>query len=208
MAERLSAYKDRSDVVVLGLPRGGIPVAFEVARDLGAPLDVFVVRKLGVPDYEELAMGAIATGSIRVLNRDIISSLGIAESTIEEVIAREEHEMQRREKAYRGHNGAPDVHGKTVILIDDGAATGSTMEAAIQALRTLSPARIVVALPTASASALTRIHPNADEVISIVTPTDFFAVGQFYADFSQTSDDEVKRLLAKAKSTGSDQQKQ
>jgi erythromycin esterase-like protein/predicted phosphoribosyltransferase len=197
LAEKLGIYADRQDVIVLGLPRGGVPVAYEVARALNAPLDVFVVRKLGIPGYEELAMGAVATGGVRVVNDILIQRLGIPEAIIEEVAAREMRELERRERLYRGSRPPPDVKGRTVILVDDGLATGSTMLAAIRALRKQNPARIVVAVPTASQETCDAMKDVADDVICAVTPEPFHAVGLWYQDFSQTSDDEVRALLAR-----------
>ena len=198
LAAELRGYANRPDVLVLALPRGGVPVAYEVAQALGAPLDVFVVRKLGVPGYEELAMGAVAGGA-RVLNRDIINGLSIPDYIIDAVTVQEQEELARRERRYRGGRAAPDVHGRTVILVDDGLATGATMQAAIEALRQLQPARIVVAVPTASAQACAEMRVKADEVICAITPEPFQAVGRWYEDFSQTTDEEVRELLAPRK---------
>jgi putative phosphoribosyl transferase len=198
LAAELSEYANREDVIVLGLPRGGVPVAYEVARKLKAPLDVFVVRKLGVPGYRELAMGAIATGGVRVLNEHIVQELGISQETIDAVAAEEERELRRRELAYRGHGASPEIAGKTVILVDDGIATGSTMRAAVQALRQQHPARLVVAVPTAAPSSCREIRHQVDEMIALMTPQEFCAVGQWYEDFSQTTDAEVTRLLEQA----------
>jgi predicted phosphoribosyltransferase len=195
LAERLEAHAGRSDVLVLALPRGGVPVAAEIATALGAPLDVFIVRKLGVPGYEELAMGAIASGGVRVLNDNVIQSLELPERLIEAVTARELRELKWREQAYRGDRPMPEVSGRTVILVDDGIATGSTMRAAIAALRRLGPARIIVAVPTAAPSTRDEIGPLVDEYICEMTPQPFFAVGVWYDDFSQTTDDEVRELL-------------
>ena len=195
LAERLVAYAGRPDILVLALPRGGVPVAYEVARALGAPLDVFVVRKLGIPGHEELAMGAIASGGVRVLNDDVVQALHIPERVIEAVAARELRELERRERAYRGDRPAPDVRDRTVILVDDGLATGSTMRAAVAALRRLGPARIVVAVPTAAPSTCEEFRREADECICQITPEPFHAVGLWYQDFSQTTDDEVRDLL-------------
>jgi predicted phosphoribosyltransferase len=197
LAAELSEYANRKDVIVLGLPRGGVVVAYEVARKLNAPLDVFVVRKLGVPGYRELAMGAIATGGVRVLNEYIVQELGLSQETIDAVAAEEEQELQRRELAYRGHGASPEIQGKTVILVDDGVASGSTMRAAVQALRAQHPARLVVAVPTAAPTSFREIGNQADEMIALMTPRDFYAVGQCYEDFSQTTDEEVMRLLAR-----------
>jgi putative phosphoribosyl transferase len=179
LAKELTAYANRKDVLVLGLPRGGVPVAFEVARALKAPLDVFVVRKLGVPGHRELAMGAIASGDVRVLNEDVVEGLGLSQLTIDAVAAEELKELARRELAYRGDHPFPRLQGRTVILIDDGIATGSTMRAALKALRKQCPARIVVAVPTAAPSSYDHIKPLADEMIALMTPDDFCAVGQW-----------------------------
>jgi len=192
---RLGAYQGRPDVLVLGLPRGGIPVAHEVAQGLGAPLDVFLVRKLGVPGQEELAMGAIASGGVRVVNDDVVDALGIPASAIDRVAAEEARELQRRETEYRGARPAPDVRGRTVILVDDGLATGSTMRAAVAALRALGPARIVVAVPVAAPATCDDLRREVDEIVCFATPEPFMAVGRFYDDFSQTTDDEVRALL-------------
>ena len=196
LAEKLAAYANRPDVLVLALPRGGVPVGYEVARALSAPLDVFVVRKLGVPGYEELAMGAVATGGVRVLNDQLVERLGIPESLIDAVAARERQELARRERLYRGNRPPPDVRGRTVILVDDGLATGATMYAAIEALRQQNPARIVVAVPTASPETCEEMKTKADGVICAITPEPFHAVGRWYRDFSQTTDEEVGVLLA------------
>jgi erythromycin esterase-like protein/predicted phosphoribosyltransferase len=197
LAEKLAAYANRPDVLVLALPRGGVPVAYEVARRLGASLDVFLVRKLGVPGYEELAMGAIATGGVRVLNDQIVNGLGIPSYVIDAVAAQEQQELARRERLYRGGRPPPEVRGRTVILVDDGLATGATMRAAITALRQLQPARIVVATPTASPEICEELRSEVDEVICAITPEPFLAVGHWYEDFSQTTDDEVRNLLAR-----------
>ena len=198
LAEKLAAYADRSDVLVLGLPRGGLPVAFQVAQALRAPLDVFVVRKLGVPGHEELAMGAIATGGVRVLNRGVVGALEIPEDVIDRVAAAEQRELERRERLYRGDRPPADVRGKTAILIDDGLATGSTMRAAVAALRQLGPERIVVAVPVAAAQTCGELRPEVDEVVCAATPEPIYAVGLWYQDFSQTSDAEVSELLDRA----------
>ncbi len=198
LAAHLRHYAGRDDVVVLGLPRGGIPVAYEVARALGAPLDVYLVRKLGVPGHEELAMGAIGSGGVRVLNREVLAQLGIGQEDVERVARRERRELERREQAYRGGRPALDLAGKTVILIDDGLATGASMRAAIEALRSEEPARIVVAVPTASAESCEMLEPQVDEVICAATPAPFYAVGASYAEFAQTTDREVTELLAQA----------
>jgi len=196
LADKLAAYANRPDVIVLALPRGGVPVAYEVARRLVAPMDVFVVRKLGVPGYEELAMGAVATGGVRVLNDQLVEHLGIPDQMIDAVASRERQELARRERLYRGSRPPPDVRGRTVILVDDGLATGATMFAAIEALRNQNPARIVVAVPTASPDTCEEMKQKADEVICAITPEPFHAVGRWYRDFSQTTDEEVAALLA------------
>ena len=198
LAENLSSYANRADVLVLALPRGGVPVAAEVARKLHAPLDVFVVRKLGLPGHPELAMGAIASGGVRVFNGDVVNSLQIPDEVIDAVSAQELTELQRREKVYRDDLPPPEVEGKTVILIDDGIATGSTMLAAVSALRQLNVSRIVVAVPVIAASTYYEIRRAADDVAAVMVPENFYAVGQWYEDFSQTSDDEVRDLLAQA----------
>jgi erythromycin esterase-like protein/predicted phosphoribosyltransferase len=195
LAAKLTTYANLPDVIVLALPRGGVPVAYEVARALGAPLDVFIVRKLGLPGYEELAMGAVATGGVRVLNDQLVKRLGIPDHVIEAVAAREQQELARRERLYRGNRPPPDVRGRTVILVDDGLATGATMHAAIQALRQQQPARIVVAVPTAPPEACEEMKAEADDVICAITPEPFHAVGVWYEDFSQTTDEEVRELL-------------
>jgi putative phosphoribosyl transferase len=197
LAEKLAAYAHRPGVLVLALPRGGVPVGFEVARELGAPRDVFLVRKLGVPGYEELAMGAVATGGVRVLNDEIVRGLGISEHEIDAAAARELQELARRQRLYRGDRPLPDVAGRTVILVDDGLATGATMRAAVQALRQQQPGRIVAAVPTASPDTCQVLKAEADDVICAITPEPFFAVGHWYDDFTQTTDDEVRELLAR-----------
>ena len=198
LAKLLSHYANRPGVLVLGLPRGGVPVAFEVAQGLNVPLDVFVVRKLGVPQQEELAMGAIASGGVRVLNQDVIEMLGIPEEVIDAVAARERRELHRRELAFRDHRPPPEMHGRTIILVDDGIATGATMRAAVKALRQLKAARIVVATPTAAPSTVEEMRPEVDELVAVMTPDDFAGVGQWYEDFAQTTDEEVRDLLQKA----------
>jgi putative phosphoribosyl transferase len=198
LAAKLAAYADRSDVLVLALPRGGVPVAFQVARELHAPLDVFLVRKLGVPGHEELAMGAIASGGVRVLNEDVVRMLRISDDVIDAVGAEEQQELERRERTYRGNRPAPDVRGRTVILVDDGLATGSTMRAAIAALRQQRPARIVVAVPVGAPETCAEFQGEADEAICARTPEPFYAVGLWYGDFSQTTDEEVHDLLERA----------
>jgi putative phosphoribosyl transferase len=198
LAARLLKYADRPDVLVLALPRGGVPVAYEVARELHAPLDVFLVRKLGVPGHEELAMGAIASGGVRVLNEEVVRVLQIPDEEIDAVAAEEERELERRERAYRDGRPAPDVRGKTVILIDDGLATGSTMRAAVAALGQQGPARIVVAVPVGAAETCAELQDEADEALCARTPEPFYAVGLWYEDFAQTTDEEVHELLQRA----------
>ena len=198
LAARLPQHANRNDVIVLALPRGGVPVAFEVAHALHAPLDVFIVRKLGVPGHEELAMGAVATGGVRVINELVIRQLGLSQSMIDQVAARELQELERRDRSYRGDRPHPDVHGKTVILIDDGLATGSTMLAAVRAVRQQGPAKLVVAVPVASAETCEMIRPEVDDIVCVETPDPFYAVGLWYEDFSQTTDEEVHDLLARA----------
>jgi putative phosphoribosyl transferase len=198
LAENLSNYANRENVLVLALPRGGVPVAAEVAKKLNAPLDVFVVRKLGLPGHPELAMGAIATGGVRVFNGEVVNALRIPDEVIDAVSTEELVELQRRENAYRAGLPSLDVEGKTIIVVDDGIATGSTMVAAVSALRQLSAARIVVAAPVIAASACREIQGQADEVVAAMIPERFYAVGQWYEDFSQTSDDEVRDLLTRA----------
>jgi predicted phosphoribosyltransferase len=198
LAERLVAYADRPDVLVLALPRGGVPVGFEVARVLGAPLDVFVVRKLGVPGQEELAMGAIASGGSRVLNDAVVSRARISAPALAEVSAREAAEVARRERLFRGDRPAPDVRGRTVILVDDGLATGATMRAAVAALREQEPERIVVAVPTGSADTCAELGRAADEVVCLLAPEPFVAVGFWYEDFRQVADERVRALLDQA----------
>jgi erythromycin esterase-like protein/predicted phosphoribosyltransferase len=196
LASKLAAYANRPDVVVLALPRGGVPVAYEVARALDAPLDVFVVRKLGVPGYEELAMGAVATGGVRVLNDQIVQSLHIPDYVIDKVAAEEREELARRERAYRGGRSPLQLRGRIVILVDDGLATGATMRAAVMALRQHEPARILVAVPTASPETCDELKAEVDEVVCAITPEPFHAVGYWYEDFTQTTDQEVRELLA------------
>jgi putative phosphoribosyl transferase len=199
LAGKLMRYANQPNVIVLGLPRGGVPVAFEVANALYAPLDVFVVRKLGVPGHRELAMGAIATGRVRVLDEEVVRGLGIPMEVIDAVTAEEERELKRRELAYRGSYSEPEVSGKTVILIDDGIATGSTMRAAVRALNA-HPARLIVAVPTAAGSTYLELRPEVDELVALMTPEPFYAVGVWYQDFGQTSDAEVTDLLERARS--------
>jgi putative phosphoribosyl transferase len=195
LARRLRPYANRPDVLILALPRGGVPVAYEVAQALHVPLDVFLVRKLGVPGQEELAMGAIASGGVRVLNDEVVNALQIPDEIIESVAETEWRELERREGAYRDDRPWPDIRGRTIILIDDGLATGTTMRAAIAALRQQGPARIVVAVPVASASTCEEFRELAEDVVCVQTPEPFYAVGAWYDDFTQTSDDEVHSLL-------------
>ena len=195
LAMELSHHANRKNLLILALPRGGVPVAHEVARVLHAPLDLLLVRKLGVPGHEETAMGAIATGRIRLLNKQMIATLGVTPESVAEVERLEGEELERRERLYRATRPPLDARGKTVILVDDGIATGSTMQAAITSLRQRHAGRIVVASPVAPASVVTLLRQMADEVVCIQTPEDFGGVGQWYDDFSQTSDEEVRRLL-------------
>jgi putative phosphoribosyl transferase len=201
LAARLSGYVDRDDVVVLAIPRGGVPVAFEVAQALHAPLDILLVRKLGVPRQRELAMGAISSGGVRILNQRLVEELGIADEQIAETIAQEEAELQRRERLYRGFRPPVSIQEKIVIVIDDGIATGSSMLAAIDALRAQRPKKIVVAVPVASSHADQEMNKAADEFVSVLQPEWFFAIGEFYRNFTQMEDSEVRALLDR--STGS-----
>ena len=198
LGQKLAAYANRDDVIVLALPRGGVPVGYEVARALRAPLDVFVVRKLGVPGHEELAMGAIASGGILVLDPDVIEGLGIPPDVVSEVAAREERERLRREREYRDARAEPELRGWTVILVDDGLATGSTMRAAVAALRERQPAKIVVGVPVAAPSSCAELAPEVDEIVCARTPATFRAVGEWYQEFGQTTDEEVRELLQTA----------
>ncbi len=198
LAEWLGSYAGRDDVLVLGLPRGGVPVAFEVARALDAPLDVFVVRKLGVPGHEELAMGAIAPGGVKVLVPEVVESLGISDAVIDQVADVQYREVERRERLFRGSRPPPDYAGKTVIVVDDGLATGATMRAAVSALRQMGPTRIVVAVPAGAAETCAELGGLADDVLCLAMPEPFQAVGLWYRDFTQTTDDEVRALLAQA----------
>jgi predicted phosphoribosyltransferase len=199
LAARVRGYAHRPDVIVLALPRGGVPVGYEVAKALGVPLDVFVVRKLGLPWHEELAMGAIASGGVRVLDADLIRVARVSENDIERVTAAEQAELERRERQYRGERPFPDLRGKTVILVDDGLATGATMRAAIAALRQEGPSRIVVAVPVSAPETCHAFRDIADDVICAQTPEPFRAVGLWYDDFSQTTDEEVHELLERAR---------
>ncbi len=198
LAMLLRGYTNRKNVIVLGIPRGGVPVAFEVARTLKAPLDVLVLRKLGVPGHEELGFGAIASGGIRALNPEVVEALRISSWDIERVTEREVKELKRREYAYRGRRPALNVKGRTVILVDDGIATGSGMRAAVNALRQMTPAQIVIAVPVAPASTCDHLRGEVDDLICLATPEPFYGVGQFYYDFSQVSDQEVNELLDRA----------
>jgi predicted phosphoribosyltransferase len=198
LAEKLESYIGRDNVIVLGLPRGGVPVAYEVAKRLRAPLDVFIVRKLGVPGFEELAAGAIASGGVRVLNEEVVRAIPYASEAIEAVTAKETSELQRREQIYREGRPAPELRDKVVILVDDGLATGATMRAAVKALRQRRAAEIVVAVPVGPPDTCEELAREADEAICLSTPPFFQAVGQYYEDFSQTSDDDVRDLLARA----------
>jgi predicted phosphoribosyltransferase len=200
LAQKLGRYGGRSDVLVMALPRGGVPVGYEVAQALGAPLDVLLVRKLGVPGHRELAMGAIASGGARVINDDLVSYLGIPASAIEDTAREEQVELDRRERTYREGRPAPRLEGRTVVLVDDGLATGSTMKAAAQAVRALRAARVVVAVPVGAPDTCSEMREVADEVVCARTPEPFRAVGEWYADFSQTEDGEVRELLGKEQS--------
>jgi len=198
LAARLAQYTGREDVLVLALPRGGVPVGYEIAQALQLPLDVFVVRKLGTPGQPELAMGAIASGGVLVVNRDVVDTLGIPDYMVREAAEMEQRERERRERQYRGDRPPLNVQGRTVILVDDGLATGSTMRAAAAALKQQQAARIVVAVPVAAPQTCEQLRAEVDEMICAATPEPFLAVGQWYRDFSQTSDDEVRELLERA----------
>jgi putative phosphoribosyl transferase len=200
LASKLAKYAGRADVVVLALPRGGVPVAFEVARELKAPLDIFLVRKLGVPAQKELAMGAIASGGVLVRNEDVVRYLSISDEVIDSVAASEQRELERRERAYRDAQPPLEVKGRIVILVDDGLATGSTMRAAVAALRQQEPKRIVVAVPVAAPETCAELRAEVDEVVCAATPRPFHGVGLWYEDFSQTTDEEVRELLEKGRS--------
>ena len=197
LAEKLEKYAGRNDVIVLGLPRGGVPVAYEVAKRLGAPLDVFTVRKLGVPGFEELAIGAIASGGVRVLNEDVVRALPNAEQMIESITAKESAELERREHSYRDGRPAPNLRDRVVILVDDGLATGATMRAAVAALQQRGVARIVVGVPVGAPETCREFENEVDETVCAIAPKWFQAVGQYYEDFSQTTDEEVRELLAR-----------
>jgi putative phosphoribosyl transferase len=200
LARALTEYAGREDVVVLGLPRGGVPVAAEVARVLGAPLDVLVVRKLGAPGQEELAIGAIGEGGVRVLNERLVRDLGLSREAIDRIAGREERELERRVAAYRGGHEALEVEGKTVIVVDDGVATGATMRAGLQTLRALGAARIIAAAPVGAADSVALLQEDADDVVVLEAPAWFSAVGQWYEDFGQTSDEKVRDLLGRSRS--------
>jgi putative phosphoribosyl transferase len=195
LAGRLGHFTGRNDVVVLALPRGGVPVAYEVARALDAPLDVFLVRKLGTPGHRELAMGAIASGGVRILNEDVVGSYRIPTAAIDEVAREEQAELDRREREYRDDRTPVELHGRIVLLIDDGLATGASMKAAVQAVRTRAPSRVVVAVPVGSPETCREFASIADEIVCARAPEHFAAVGQWYRDFSQTTDEEVRDLL-------------
>lgn len=198
LGRMLEGLRGRDDVVVLALPRGGVPVGFELARALGAPLDVFMVRKLGVPVQPELAMGAVASGGVRVLNPSVVRGLRIPAEVIDEETRREVEELRRRERAYRGGRPPPEVRGRTVVLVDDGLATGSTMRAAAAAVKQMGPARVIVAVPVGAAETCELLRREVDEVVCAATPEDFFSVGAWYEDFAQTTDEEVRELLEQA----------
>ena len=198
LAARMTKHANRNDVIVLALPRGGVPVAYEVAHAIHAPLDVFIVRKLGVPGHEELAMGAVASGGVQVINEQVVQQLSLSQEQIDQAAARELREIERREQSYRGDRPHPELQGKVVILIDDGLATGATMLAAVRAVRLQDPSRIVVAVPVASAETCEMIRPEVEEIVCVATPEPFYAVGLWYEDFSQTTDEEVHDLLARA----------
>ncbi|AOY90144.1 phosphoribosyltransferase [Marinobacter salinus] len=198
LARAMSRYRGREDLLVLGLPRGGVPVAYEIAADLNVQLDLMLVRKLGTPGQKELAMGAIASGGIRVLNDEIVGALGISDEAIERVASEEQQELERREQAYRGDRSRPEIEGKCIILVDDGLATGASMRAAIEALRLQNPSSIVVAVPVAPSDTIGKLSAEADDVICLATPEPFMAIGNWYRDFTQVSDQEVKQTLNKA----------
>lgn len=198
LAAQLAQFANQPDTIVLALPRGGVPVAFEVAQSLNAPLDVLVVRKLGVPGHEELAMGAIASGGARVLNEDVVRHLRIPPAVIDQVAEREQREMERRERAYRGGRPPLDAPGRTAILVDDGLATGSTMRAAVNALRRQEPRRVVVAVPAAAPAICDEFRAYVDEIVCAVMPEPFYAVGMWYEDFRQTTDEEIQALLERS----------
>ena len=198
LATKLTRYANRDDVIVLALPRGGVPVAYEVAKQLNAPLDIFLVRKLGVPGHEELAMGAIASGGVTFVNQEIVDYLRIPKAMIEVVAEHEQIELERRDRAYRGDRPPPEVKDRTVILIDDGLATGSTMRAAAESLRLQKPKRLVVAVPVSSPETCEAFRSEVDEIVCAATPAHFRGVGLWYKDFSQTLDEEVRELMRRA----------
>lgn len=204
LAEELKDYtniEERNNLIVLALPRGGVPVAYEVAKEFEAPLDIFLVRKLGLPGHEELAMGAIASGGVRVLNDDVVGALDIPKEVVDSVAEREHQELERRERAYRGDRPRPDLENKTVVLVDDGLATGASMRAAVQGVRTQNPRRIIIAVPTAAPETCEGFEEIVDTIVCASTPQPFFGVGAWYEDFTQTTDDEVRELLRKASTT-------
>lgn len=198
LAQKLAAYAGRRDVIVLALPRGGVPVAFEIARALQAPLDILLVRKLGVPGHEEYAMGAIATGGVCILQSDVIRQLAIPQASVDDLVQRKQEELAQRERLYRSNRPAPKLEGSIVIVVDDGLATGSTMLAAIHALRQARPARMIIAIPVGARESVARLQAEVDEIVCLSIPENFQAVGLWYEDFNQTSDDEVIHLLDEA----------
>lgn len=201
LAAKLTEFQNRRDVVILALPRGGVPVGFEVAKALNAPLDVFIVRKLGVPGQEELAFGAIASGGTTVFNEELVRALRLPSALLERVVEKEQKELERREKLYRHGKAAPDLGGKIVIIVDDGLATGATMRAAVTAIRTLKPLQIVVAVPVASSDTCRDLETKTDALcVCVMTPEPFYGVGMWYRDFEQTTDEEVCRLLGQTMS--------
>lgn len=202
LAERLVAYKNQKTVVVLALPRGGVPIGFEIAKKLHLPLDVYLVRKLGVPGHEELAMGAIASGNIIIFNEEVIQSLSLSQEQIKAVIEFERQELDRRNRCYRGNKPFISVENKTIILVDDGLATGATMRAAVLSLKKLHPAKIVIAVPVGASDSCHKLESEVDEIICVFTPTPFYGVGMWYEEFPQTSDEEVIQLLQQAQSFG------
>jgi len=198
LADALQPYAGRTDVLVLALPRGGVPVAFEVAERLEAPLDLMLVRKLGVPGQEELALGAMASGGIKILNTELVQNVNISETVIDRIVSKEKKELERREQAYRGNRPPPEIRDRCVILIDDGLATGATMRVAVSAVRQQQPTQIIVGIPVAPPDTVEKLRREADEVFCLATPEPFFAIGTWYTDFSQISDEEVRDLLSRA----------